>query len=277
MCEARDATGNLISQFFMQGQTIATNNYFYTKDHLGSIRELTDSSGNFQAVYNYDSSGRTTKIQGNLTSDFDYAGYYKHASSGLDLTVYRAYSSDLNRWLSRDLLGESAGNNLYAYALNNPISSNDPLGLAPGGTIATPHGEYFLPYIPQNEGTKYIYRKHVITYPPNLDPNLPLGKERKSKFSQVAYGQLNKIIKLGLTNPDSCPEYNSENNTWSVESSGLFVFPKGMNPNNPATPKLPLGSDKYGYPSYAVRITYYMSPNGPIINNAFPVTGVPLW
>ena len=51
------------------------------------------------------------------------------AADGLSLTLYRAYSADLGRWLSRDPLAEAAGLNLYAYVANNPIKYVDPLGL----------------------------------------------------------------------------------------------------------------------------------------------------
>jgi RHS repeat-associated protein len=54
---------------------------------------------------------------------------YTHVPSGLNLTFYRAYNSDLGRWLNRDPLGEQGGINHYAYADNKPINEVDPLGL----------------------------------------------------------------------------------------------------------------------------------------------------
>jgi RHS repeat-associated protein len=54
----------------------------------------------------YDPYGRPTIIQGSLSPDFQYAGYYFHAPSGLNLTLARPYSSSLGRWLSRDPIGE---------------------------------------------------------------------------------------------------------------------------------------------------------------------------
>jgi RHS repeat-associated protein len=129
MCEARDVSGTLVSQYFAAGQTIAGSNYYYSiEDHPGSIREFTDSTGAVRAVYKYDPYGRATKIQGNLDSDFRYAGYYYHSGSGLNLTLRRFYSSSLGRWISRDPIEEVGGVNLYAYVDNCPIDRNDLLG-----------------------------------------------------------------------------------------------------------------------------------------------------
>jgi RHS repeat-associated protein len=103
--------------------------YFYTRDHLGSIREVTDSSGNIQARYDYDPYGQRTLLQGTDVSEFGYAGYFYHATTGLYLTRTRAYDPNLGRWLSRDLIGEAGGLNLYDYVANNPIMGRDPSGL----------------------------------------------------------------------------------------------------------------------------------------------------
>ena len=129
MCEARNAGGTLLNQYFLYGETISGSNYFYTKDRLASVRELTDSSGNLQAEYSYEPYGRVTQLQGSLASDFQYAGYYLHASSGLNLAVYRVYNASLGRWIERDPINEGGGVNLYAYVLNSPITNRDPLGL----------------------------------------------------------------------------------------------------------------------------------------------------
>jgi RHS repeat-associated protein len=157
MCEARNASGTITAQYFALGETISGTSYYYTTDHLGlrvpkanafsqlifmtghpngynpldhsgSIREMTDSSGNIQAQYVYDPYGRATKLQGSLASDFQYAGYYFHAPSNLNLTTYRSYSSSFGRWINRDSIGEDGGLNLYAYVGNKPISQTDPSG-----------------------------------------------------------------------------------------------------------------------------------------------------
>lgn len=112
--------------------------YYYTRDHLGSVRELVNSSGAIVARYDYDPYGRTTVITGTVPSDFQYAGYYTHATSGLNLTMFRAYDPNTARWLSRDPLGEGSDATLYSYVWNDPLELFDPLGLGARGE--GPHG-----------------------------------------------------------------------------------------------------------------------------------------
>jgi hypothetical protein len=83
MCEARNASSSITAQYFAYGQTISGSNYYYTTDQLGSVREMTDSSGNVQAAYVYDPFGRVVQTQGTLSSDFQFAGYYYHVQSGV--------------------------------------------------------------------------------------------------------------------------------------------------------------------------------------------------
>ncbi len=129
LVEERDSTGGtVVKRFFGEGEQISGANYYFTRDHLGSVREMTDGSGTIQARYDYDPYGRQTLIAGTMSADFGYAGMYVHQPSGLNLTLYRAYDPDLGRWLSRDPLAEAAGLNLYAYVANNPINLLDPYG-----------------------------------------------------------------------------------------------------------------------------------------------------
>jgi RHS repeat-associated protein len=110
-----------------------TGTFFYTRDHLGSIRELTDAGGNVRARYTYDPYGRRTKLTGDVEADFGFAGMFWAAEANLNLTHFRAYDPGLGRWLSRDPLKNVEvvqGPNLYAYAANDPVNLIDPSGLA---------------------------------------------------------------------------------------------------------------------------------------------------
>ncbi len=132
LCEQRNNTGATVTKrFFDQGEQISGTNYYFTTDHLGSIREMTTAAGVIAARYDYDPYGRRTKISGSIDADFAFTGHYYHAPSGLHLAPYRAYDAETGRWISRDPIEEEGGVNLYAYVGNDPVNMVDPLGLAP--------------------------------------------------------------------------------------------------------------------------------------------------
>ncbi|MFN5869193.1 MAG: RHS repeat domain-containing protein, partial [Akkermansiaceae bacterium] len=132
--EERDSSGTtVLKRYFQQGEQIPAaaaplDKLFYTKDHLGNIRELTDSNGALQTRYDYDMWGKRVKLFGTLDTDVGFTGHHHHAKSGLVLTWFRAYDAEVGRWLSADPLGEAGGINLYGYVGGNPINLIDPTG-----------------------------------------------------------------------------------------------------------------------------------------------------
>ena len=130
LCEERNSTGGVVTKhFYPQGAFETGTSLYYSRDHLGSIRELTGATGAIRARYGYDPYGVRTKISGDLDSDFGFTSFYVHAASGLQLANYRAYDAGAGRWLSRDPIGENSGANLYGYVGSDPIDRIDPFGL----------------------------------------------------------------------------------------------------------------------------------------------------
>lgn len=127
--EFRDAADAVTMRIFPQGQHNGTTPYFFTRDHLGSVREMLSGGGTVVARYDYDPFGRSTTILGTTPTDMNFTGLYRHSKSNLDLAVYRAYDPDLGRWLNRDPIEEAGGLNLYGYVANVPVRFVDPLGL----------------------------------------------------------------------------------------------------------------------------------------------------
>lgn len=134
--EERDASNNVTKRFFGSGEQIGGAAYFYTFDHLNSVREMTDSSGAVRARYEYDPYGRQTKVSGDLEAAFGFTGFLRHQSSGLNLTLFRAYDAELGRWTTRDPIGAIGGLNGYSYVDNSTPNEVDMLGLS-GESAAT--------------------------------------------------------------------------------------------------------------------------------------------
>ena len=131
LCEERDGDGvAVLRRFAPDGFEEGTNSFFFTRDHIFSVRELTDTSGTLRARYDYDPYGRVTRLVGDLDSPFAYTGHPYHPPSKLHLTLYRAYDAQTAQWLSEDPVDFQNGLSRYAYVLSNPVRYYDSVGLA---------------------------------------------------------------------------------------------------------------------------------------------------
>lgn len=150
IAEERNNSNTVQKKFFPYGEWRNGAGYggngllFYARDHLGSLREMTDSASVVRARYDYDPYGRRSAnlITGGsaLEADWGFTGHYYHAPSGLHLAWFRAYDANLGRWISRDPIEEEDDLNLYSYVSNNPIDFFDPDGFAAaaaGGLLTT--------------------------------------------------------------------------------------------------------------------------------------------
>jgi RHS repeat-associated protein len=161
ICEERTPAGLVTKRYFAQGVKIetgvTTGPFYYVRDNLGSVRELTDGTGNIRASYDYDPFGRRARLMGDVDSDFGFAGMFWATEVSLNMARFRTYDPNSARWLTRDplrdkpmvvnyylqnrilpdklasmLLAAFAGRdeaNLYVYVLNDPINLTDVLGL----------------------------------------------------------------------------------------------------------------------------------------------------
>ncbi len=116
-------TGQPIEEILPSGST-----YYYSRDHLGSIRALTDSSGTVQNTYTYDPYGKTTNATGTIQNNLLYAGQYFDSESTLYYLRARYYDPTTAQLMTVDpALAATAES--YAYATGDPINQTDPSGL----------------------------------------------------------------------------------------------------------------------------------------------------
>jgi RHS repeat-associated protein len=90
------------------------------------------ATGARSATYDYNAFGETIQSDGvaAVTNHFRFSTKYTDDESGLLYYDYRYYTPSTGRWLSRDLINEKGGVNLYAMLQNCPVNNFDPFGLS---------------------------------------------------------------------------------------------------------------------------------------------------
>jgi RHS repeat-associated protein len=107
--------------------------YYYHKDGLGSVTELTNSTGSVVKTYRYNSYGETSSQTGSLIQPFTFTGREYDPETGLYYYRARYYDPAAGIFIGKDPIGfESGDGNLFRYVKNNPINFTDALGLYPG-------------------------------------------------------------------------------------------------------------------------------------------------
>jgi RHS repeat-associated protein len=225
LCEERDSTGTTVTKrFFGQGEQILGTNYFFTRDHLGSIREMTDTAGTIHTRYDYDPYGNRAKVFGDMDADFGFTGYYYHQNSGLCLTLFRAYDPNAGRWISRDPISESGGINLYAYVHNNPANRTDSIGLEEKAT-AWSQNLLTIPAQTDNPANMAWLDQGIGKFDlsPLFDPNSPNGQQAlQSLIQSKTLGFLESGCSQYINNLESSL-YQRDPNAWGWAAGGVLA------------------------------------------------------
>ena len=147
---------------------------YFLGDALGSVRQMTQSSGAVPYAKVYDPYGVVTAGSGTSQSAYGYTGEY--TSQGLEYLRARFYTPGTGRCLTRDTWGgidhSPMSYNKWNYVASNPVNRTDPRG----------HGWY--PNT-QNGGISYdgsnpdpglcpwfisVFQSNGITIPANATP-----------------------------------------------------------------------------------------------------------
>ena len=107
--------------------------FFYHADGLGSVWDLTDSTGGVARSYTYDSFGTLLAQPGTVANPYTFTGREVDAETGLYYYRARYYDPAIGRFLQEDpfpaRLQVPLTLHLYLYARGNPVRFIDPLGL----------------------------------------------------------------------------------------------------------------------------------------------------
>ena len=114
-------------------RSVASGVHFVGCDGNGNVVALAKGSdGTVGARYEYDAFGNMIRKSGTTIAQenpWEFSAKRKDRVAGLRLYEYRQYNTEMGRWLTRDLIAELSGANLYPLLGNNPIDNIDILGL----------------------------------------------------------------------------------------------------------------------------------------------------
>jgi RHS repeat-associated protein len=114
----------------------ASDALYYLTDHLGTSRVITNSAGSLCYDADFYPFGSERAITNSCPQNYKFTGKERDSESGLDNLGARYNASQMGRFMSPDPSGLLAQKtiypqswNLYAYAMNNPLTFIDPTGL----------------------------------------------------------------------------------------------------------------------------------------------------
>jgi len=143
--------------------------FFYHADGLGSITEITDSTGAVKQQYTYSSFGKIEfQLDPNFIQPYTFTAREFDPETGLHHYRERQYDSTTGRFTTEDPIEFEGGINFYAYVGNNPANFVDSLGLQEESANQCPVKRNCL------KGFYDCMAKCLIV--PDIDPNTILNE-----------------------------------------------------------------------------------------------------
>jgi len=163
--------------------TSAKRAYYIDTDHLNTPRVVTDQ--NQSIVWRWDQQepfgvsvpDEDPTNSGNLFSlNLRFPGQYFDRETGLHYNYFRDFDPNIGRYVQGDPIGLKGGLNLYQYALSNPITFWDSLGLEPPKLTDQPYVDLRDPRVPRGFGGSEVPGHPHLVEPPYIDPDEgPIG------------------------------------------------------------------------------------------------------
>jgi RHS repeat-associated protein len=120
--------------------------FFYHQDGLGTVTDLTDSTGATAKSYAYDAYGNILESPGTVDQPYTYTGRELDSESGLYYYRARYYDPTTGRFLQKDPISFLGGDfNLYSYVGDRPTLFTDALGLKTRSPKHPKFPDYNLP------------------------------------------------------------------------------------------------------------------------------------
>ena len=153
--------------------------FYYHRDRLGNITEITDFEGTVVQRYVYDAFGKvsifdkdgkaiTPNSANYLKSPYAFTGREYDHETGMYFYRARYYNPDVGRFISEDPIGFGGQDaNLYRYVGNNSVNYADPHGLryrVCTRPVKKSLGQVSHPYIDFDEGTDYSFGSALELY-----------------------------------------------------------------------------------------------------------------
>ena len=143
LIEERDSGTNIVTYAYgprvdeILAKFTSTNTVFYHGDAQNSTLALTDASANVLERYRYEAFGLPSIFSSTFSPLASSLYSVRHLFQGREWLAevkltdhrFRYYSPELQRWLSRDPIGEFGGLNVHIFSGNSATMVTDPDGL----------------------------------------------------------------------------------------------------------------------------------------------------
>ncbi len=212
-----DLTGTLLREFVYFGSmriarrdASGSVSYFFA-DHLGSVRRMTDATGNVQQDLDYYPFGG--EVVTSSANTYKFTG--KERDTNLDQSRYRTYAFSLARWTSIDPVrgspGQPQSHNAYAYVANGPTRYTDSCGTLRADTDAGFDDP--PPYVPPPAPAPAPPAQAPVASPPGPSP----AEQRALELGYGSLAEMHGAIRAALAQEGVFPARGGARPSYTVD------------------------------------------------------------